>query len=328
MYDALKANPALSALELKAKLDAQLKKYQQTVTLETTSPEMLSESLFLPSSIHKEDEVAEQQPPAAEASPVVPAPVPAVKPVAPTPAPEPPRLPSILAGTAAALVSAVVPRRGTSLVRGKRRRQLETAPVQRPAPRAPKKYQRPIVTYHKDSKKTELHHYMKKVRGDSTMDYHVISTTLDQNGQKPVVTHIVEITTTHSSGRVTKSVQRYGDDLPWNASRSKWSAPAVIAESGFSSRLFDRTGSSQAQSGPKAADWHETPFISQPINWTDLASYYHTGEEREKLKGSDGASRAASGRFAVTEEFLIAAKQIYSKSATANMTYGSWLVGH
>jgi hypothetical protein len=48
MFGALKANIRLTPLELKAKLDSQLKKYQQNVTVETTSPEMLEESLFQP----------------------------------------------------------------------------------------------------------------------------------------------------------------------------------------------------------------------------------------------------------------------------------------
>jgi hypothetical protein len=48
LFDELKANQALTPVEMKSKLDAQLKKYDQMVTLETISAEMLKESLFQP----------------------------------------------------------------------------------------------------------------------------------------------------------------------------------------------------------------------------------------------------------------------------------------
>jgi hypothetical protein len=43
----------------------------------------------------------------------------------------------------------------------------------------------------KDGKKTELHRYFQKVGTDCTFKFHVIFTTLEQNGKKPGITHVV-----------------------------------------------------------------------------------------------------------------------------------------
>jgi hypothetical protein len=386
LYNSLKANQAMTPLELKAKLDAELKKYQQTVTLETTSPEMLDESLFLPNKNHKTDTIDGSLPPVEPAPPEspytpapaatpapapvpvakpdtpapaptapspaptpapapapaakpytpAPTPVPAAKPSTPAAAPEPtglPKLPSMLAETGAAFISAFAARPATAAAT--RPRVTFTASPATPQ-KAQKRYQQPVVSYVKDGKKTELHHYLKKVRGDHTIDIHVISTTLEQNGRKPVVTHVAEVTKTDKGGRVTTFVQQYGDDLPWNAAKSKWNASAVVAKSAAPAAPATKTRGKDA-SAAKAAPAQVTnapvnapssPFVSQPIDWPHLPLYYLTAEEREKLTASKATLRLTSHRLATTDEFRTAAKQIYSKFATTNMTYGCWHLAH
>jgi hypothetical protein len=289
MFDALKANAALSPVELKAKLDAQLRKYQQTVTLETTSSEMLNESLFLPTTAH--------EPPAIDAPPAV-----AAKPTS-----------SVLASAGAATLAP-----------------LPAAAKPSGSAPDPKKYQQPVVTILKDGRKTELHKYFKKVRTDCTLDFHVISTTIEQSGRKPVVTHVIEIKKTDKNGRVTTSVHQYGDDMPWHAGKSKWSAPPVIATPTVTTAAAaPATTVAVTMPPPKppapVATWGQSiSFSGESVSWEDLPPYFHTPEEQEKLKASQASTQLTTSGLKTVQDFMNATKKIYSKSATSNATYGFW----
>jgi hypothetical protein len=271
----------------------------------------MDESLFLPSTAHSssppEPEAPALAPVAAIAS--------ALKPVEPAPkSAEQTKMPSLLAGAGAALISAFSARPSSS---------RRAKPTFGAAPQ--KKYQQPIITYLRDGKKTELHRNFKKVRSDHTLGFHVISATLEQNGKKPVVRHVVEVTKTDRNGRVTKLVHKHGDDLPWHASRSRWNAPPVVLAPGSS---MEFASSRALELPPPSTFGHINPYVSEAIDWPQLPPYYLTADERERLRSSRETVRKRSEMTTTTEEFMNGAKQIYSKLATTNMQYGFWLLGH
>jgi hypothetical protein len=191
-----------------------------------------------------------------------------------------------------------------------------------PSEQAKKKYQQPVVTYFKDGKKVELHRYYKKVGSDETLDFDVTSTTLENNGKRPVVTHVVEVTRTDNTGRVTRSVHKYGDDLPWHAAASKWNSPAMIAPPPVVTLGSSRSVAAEAATGGSSTWGKGNPFVSQPLNWGELPSYYWTGDEREKV----ATSRSLAAALLTREHSLPAPRQIYSKFSTTTMAYGYWYV--
>jgi hypothetical protein len=350
LFDALKANQALTPLELKAKLDAQLRKYQQTVTLETTSAEMLKESLFLPGAIHAtpEPEPAPAKPGTAPAKPE-PVPVkPEPAPAKPEPAPVKPEEPAKPSSTLTSAASSTLASAGAATLAPAPKPAPALKPSVTPPPAKPStltpskpsgaivhKYQQPVVTLLKDGKKTELHRYFTKVRNDCTLDFHVISTTIEQTGKKPVVTHVVEIKKTDKDGHVTTQVKQFGNDLPWHAGKSKWSSEAVIAvpkPSGTSPATPTTSAAKKPtvapppppKAGPTPTWGQSTSFTGESVNWDELPLYYLTPAEKEKLKASQAGLKLPSSSLKTAQDFMNATKKIYSKFATTNAVYGSW----
>jgi hypothetical protein len=187
-------------------------------------------------------------------------------------------------------------------------------------------YQQPIVTLLKDGKKTELHRYFHKVGTDCTLEFHVIATTLEQNGKKPVITHVVEIKRTDNrTGQVTTTVHQYGDEIAWHAAKSKWNSGDVMGAPPIVPPHYAKQQSTQK---PYGSVYHEgASFSGEALNWESLPSYLLTAEEKEKIHALHGVKVMPTPTH-TTEEFLNATKKIYSKFATSNMTYGYWYLGH
>jgi hypothetical protein len=323
MYDALKENQALSPIELKTKLDARLKRYQQTVTVETTSPEMLNESLFLPLKRQEEPvpEVELQTKPQLSAAQ----------------APSASRfVPRVVTRGPAAKIPYTPSTTATELSRytGHIARPFPPTPQAQPLPSyllprstrpvppvpavPPKKYQQPVITYFKNGKKIELHRYYTKMGTDETIDYDVISTTLENNGMKPIVTHSVEITRTDQTGRVRKVVHKYGNDLPWHAAASKWNSPPVVGQTPAAT-VTSRTVALETSAASSSSWGKGNPYLSQALKLGELPPYYLTGEEKERM-------RTLEASLFARDQSIPVPKQVYSKISASNMTYGYWYV--
>jgi hypothetical protein len=320
MFEALKANRFMTPLELKKKLDASLSRYQQNVTVETTSPEMLQESLFAPAPVAAEPEPVEPVPLPAPA-PVAPAP----KPVAPTPAPAPVApAPKPVAPTPAA--PALKP--STSLQQSAVST-LPPATPPKPSTQKPqvtfgggeqgkaggpkKKYQEPIVTQTANGTRTDLHRYFTKIRPDGIYEYHMISTTIEQPGRKPEISHVCEIKKTDNQGKVTTKVHHHGNELPWHAGTSKWNA----GKHGPGPQGVNQPGSGKYTTGTSYADG--VPWMSQALSSHQLEDYYYDAAD---------ALKPFVATFTVPPRKTIdlgrSSKKLYTKFSTTNMQYGEW----
>jgi hypothetical protein len=67
-----------------------------------------------------------------------------------------------------------------------------------------------------------------------------------------------------------------------------------------------------------------TAFSGECVAWEQLPSYYHTPEEKEKLRASQAAQKVPISLLRTAEDFKGATKRIYSKRATSNAAYGDW----
>jgi hypothetical protein len=199
-------------------------------------------------------------------------------------------------------------------------------------PKPPSKshvYQQPIVSEAPSGKTTQLHRYFTKIRPDGTYTYHVISTTIEEPGKKPQVTHVVEVKKTDSSGRVTTKVLQHGDEYKWHAGKSKWSgssakaptatapitATAPVATSTSMPEPLGMTLSPGMGFGRPQPGWGTIGVHARP----PLPDHYYT--QLESLRGF-----AVTGKppMRTTDEFRTSTWKSLCKDSTTNMLYGAW----
>jgi hypothetical protein len=141
---------------------------------------------------------------------------------------------------------------------------------------------------------------------------------------------VVEIKKTDSNGKVTTTVQQFGDDFPWHAGKSKWSAGHVA--NGSKGKIIAQpvapvvpvVTAPAKLPAPPVSFGQSTAFSGESVAWEQLPSYYHTFEEKEKLKASQASHKIQISLLKTVEDFKGATKKIYSKWYTSNANYGYW----
>jgi hypothetical protein len=190
MFDALKANPAMTPLELKQRLDADLNGHHQTVTIETTSPEMLTQALF--QSVKKESTTPKSTLPSAPASA--------------NPAGSGPNMPASKTassiGQAGAAIIGSYPR--TNLVSTPGSRPQMTFATGIPAETPIGTSQRPAGTESCHDTTNEVHRHCVKIQPDAVYTYDTRRVNWGPSEEEPDMWCVTEVTKTDNNGNVSK----------------------------------------------------------------------------------------------------------------------------
>jgi hypothetical protein len=179
------------------------------------------------------------------------------------------------------------------------------------------KYQEPIVTQTANGTKTELHRYFTKVRPDGIYEYHIVSTTLEQPGRKPQVTHVCYVAKTDNEGKVTTQVHKHGDEMRWHAGTSKWNVGRPPIAGSPPPDSVNQHGSGKFTTGASYAEG--VPWMSQALASHQLQDYYY-----------DAADALAPFRVKLTVplrktiDLGRSSKKLYARFSTSNMQYGEW----